>query len=164
MGLPADTLRDPASPRWWRGLSGDDASLLATWLTRLKRKPDELHTGIPVGRLPVIPPELDTPRARAIQGGTSSWRVDAAVRFGSDWVVIECKPDAGHYALGQLVFYKHWWRKHTGYPAVSRWTILTDRCDADLVPVAESQGIDVMELGDVLEYSRRRRRRVLPEE
>lgn len=164
MGLPSSTGRDVSNTRHWRGLSGDDASLLATWIAGTEPKPDELHTGVPVGRLPAIPPELNTVRTRAIQAGTSSWRVDAAVRFGADWWAIECKPDAGHYALGQLVFYRHWWPQTTGYPAIARWVILTDECDADLLPVAESQGLEVIQLGEVLEYSRRRRRRIIAEE
>jgi hypothetical protein len=160
MGLTDETLRDMSSPRHWRGLSGDDAALLATWLSRPEVKADELHTGIPVGRLPEIPAEFVSPMLRRVQEGTSSWRVDAAVRFGPDWWVIECKPDAGHYALGQLIFYRHWWCRHTGYPDVSRWVILTDECDVDIISVAESYGLEVIQLGEVLEFSRRRRRRV----
>lgn len=160
MALTDETLRDLGNVRHWRGLSGDDAALLATWVVRFAVKPDELHTGIPVGRLPEIPPELDTPRLRAVQAGTSSWRVDAVVRFGDKWLAFECKPDAGHYALGQVLFYRHWWERQDGYPAIDAWAILTDECDADLLPVADRYGIGVIELGEVLEYSRRRRRRV----
>lgn len=161
MGLASETLRELGRPIHWRGLSGDDAALLATWIERLDLKPDELHTGIPVGRLPAIPAELDTPMLRKVQAGTSNWRVDAAVRFGDRWLVIECKPDAGHYALGQLVFYRYWWQLQDGYPSIDAWVILTDECDADVLPVAGSCDIGVIQLGEVLGFSRRRRRRIV---
>lgn len=163
MGLSDDTLRDITNPRHWRGLAGDDAALLATWIERLEEKPDELHTGIAVGPLPEIPAEIRTPRLAKVQLGTSSWRVDAAVRFGAKWWLIECKPDAGHHALGQLLFYRWWWNQQPGYPVVERLVILTDECDADMIPVFETYGIEAIQLGEVLGFSRRRRRRIVEE-
>ena len=163
MGLTDDTRRDIGNPRHWRGLAGDDAALLATWLDRLEDEPDELHTGIAVGPLPEIPVEFSTPRLKAVQVGTSSWRVDAAVRFGAKWWLIECKPDASHYALGQLLFYRWWWQQHPGYPIVERLVVLTDECDADMIPVFETYGVEVIQLGEVLGFSRRRRRRIVEE-
>jgi hypothetical protein len=164
MGLTSETRRDVDNPRHWRGLAGDDAALLATWIERLEVKPDELHTGIPVGRLPVLPEELRTEWFERLQASTSSFRLDAAVRFGSEWWLIECKPDAGHMALGQLVFYRWWWQQQPGYPIASRLVVLTDDCDADFIPVFETQGIEVIRLGEVLGFSRRRRRRIVNEE
>jgi len=164
MGWSDDTLRDIGNPRHWRGLAGDDAALLATWLAGLDVKPDELHTGIAVGRLPEIPPDLDTARLRAVQVGTSSWRVDAACRFGEQWRLIECKPDAGHQALGQLIFYRWWWQQQPGYPIIERSVVLTDVCDRDMIPVFETYRIEVIQLGEVLGFSRRRRRRIQPGE
>ncbi len=163
MGLTDDTKRDIDNPRHWRGLAGDDAALLATWIDRLEVKPDELHTGIAVGPLPEIPAEINTPRLAAVQVGTSSWRVDAAVRFGAKWWLIECKPDAGHKALGQLIFYRWWWQQQPGYPVAERFVILTDECDSDFIPVFETYGVEVIKLGEVLGFSRRRRRRIVEE-
>lgn len=160
MGLTDDTRRDIGNPRHWRGLAGDDAVLLATWIAGLKGKPDELHTGIAVGPLPEIPAEIKTPRLEAVQLGTSSWRVDAAVRFGEWWWLIECKPDAGHQALGQLLFYWWWWKRQPGYPVVVRFVVLTDECDDDMLPVFKAYGVEVIRLGEVLGFSRRRRRRI----
>lgn len=164
MGLTDDTRRDVGNPRHWRGLAGDDAALLATWIAGLEVKPDELHTGIAVGRLPEIPAAMDTARVRAVQAGTSSWRVDAAVRFETRWWLIECKPDAGHHALGQVLFYKWWWERQEGYPVAVRFVILTDACDGDMLPVFKEHGIEVIRLGEVLGFSRRRRRRNVEEE
>jgi len=163
MGWSDETDRDIGNPRHWRGLAGDDAALLATWMGGLEVKPDELHTGIAVGPLPKIPAEISTPRLAAVHVGVSSWRVDAAVRFGAKWWLIECKPDAGHQALGQLLFYRWWWQQQDGYPAVERYVILTDDCDSDMIPVYEGHGIEVIRLGEVLGFSRRRRRRIVEE-
>lgn len=163
MGLTDDTLRDIGNPRHWRGLAGDDAALLATWIAGLEVKPDELHTGIAVGPLPEIPIHIETPRLAAVHVGVSSWRVDAAVRFGEEWWLIECKPDAGHQALGQMIFYRWWWERQSGYPEATRFIVLTDECDYDFIPVFEWNGIEVIRLGEVLGFSRRRRRRIVEE-
>lgn len=164
MGLTNETLRDIGNPRHWRGLAGDDAALLATWIAGLKVKPDELHTGIAVGRLPEIPAEILKPMLAKVQAGTSSWRVDAVARFGAEWWLIECKPDAGHQALGQLIFYRWWWLEQGDYPIIERTVVLTDECDRDMLPVFETYRIEVIQLGEVLGFSRRRRRRIQPGE
>jgi len=157
MALSDVTRRDPCNPRHWIGLRADDATLLAVWLAGLAVAVDELHTSVPVG---CVPPLAEADRVSRVGAGyqaSCAWRVDAAVRFGADWWVLECKPSALYGVIGQVLFYRHWWRRNVDYPAVQRWVILTDMVEPDIVPVCAEYGIDVIEVGEVLEFPRRRR-------
>jgi len=145
---PSDaTRRDPASPFRWMGLSKRDRGLLLRFLAVLKVGPDELHTHVPVGRLPAVDDsELDAFTRKQIE---SLWprRIDAMLRFGREWWLVECKPDANHYVLGQLLCYYYWLCRDCPQISCRRLVLVTDVCDPEVLPVLERCGVTVLEVG-----------------
>lgn len=141
------TLRDQAVPFRWAGLSANDLSLLQRFLAAMPTPPDELHTHIPVGRLPVTHEDVDDEETAKLLAALWPRRVDAACRWGDDWYLIECKPDAAHYVVGQVLCYFFWWvRERPDLPPPVP-VVVTDRADEDVLPVLDGLGIVVVELG-----------------
>lgn len=128
------------------GLSNRDRTLLQRFLGSLREDPDELHTHVPVGRLPAVDDaELDAFTRKQIE---SLWprRIDAMLRFGSEWWLVECKPDANHYVLGQLLCYWYWLSRDCPKISCRRLVLVTDVCDPEVLPVLERCGVSVLEL------------------
>jgi hypothetical protein len=145
---PTDaTLRDINAPLRWLGLSANDHELLARFLDLMPRPPDELHTHVPVGALPVVHEDMDDGFTAELLATLWPRRVDAACRWGDDWYLIECKPDAAHYVVGQVLCYYFWWvRERPDLPAPVP-VIVTDKVDADVLPVLDALGVVVVEVG-----------------
>lgn len=146
-GPCADTRRDPGNPRSFAGLAPRDRGLLATFLEGLGRDPDELHTNVRIGRVPVLEADVDTERNRKMIASLWPRRVDAALKFGRRWWLVELKPDANHYVVGQILCYVYWWARDCPACRLDRVVLVTDVCDADVRPVLSVLGIDVVELG-----------------
>ena len=159
LGLSDDTLRDPREPRWWRGLSGDDAVLLAVWLDGLERLPDELHTDVPVGV--ELPASLgwEPGWVRRMAERNLARRIDAIVRFGFEWWLLECKPGCDHYCLGQVLGYAFWWESVVRGGELSRVAVVTDRAEDGMVGLYLAYGVEIFEVGEVLSGSARERYR-----
>ncbi|KKN09938.1 hypothetical protein LCGC14_1041510 [marine sediment metagenome] len=146
-GPTAATLRDPAVPFRWAGLSSNDAELLERFLRTMPRPPDELHTHVPVGRLPVVHEDQDDPDTAKLLATLWPRRIDVMARWGDDWYLIECKPDAAHYVVGQVLCYYFWLLRERPDLASPTPVVLTDKADEDVLPVLEALGIVVVELG-----------------
>lgn len=146
MGPVASTRRDLLYPRSWQGLSEFDRALLVRFLGELGVEPDELHTGVPVGTRPVVDVDEDDEKMQATIAGLYPRRVDAALRFGSGWWLVECKRDAQHYVLGQVLAYTFWWQRDLTHLRLDRVIVVTDRADRDLVPILVGMGISVIEV------------------
>ena len=140
------TLRDMTRPRGWLGLSHRDCRLLQDWLITLEPQPDELHTHVPVGSIPTLEPLHDSEFNRKQLESLWPRRIDAVLRLGDVWWIVECKPDANHYVLGQVVCYRFWWQRDAVECPLGRCLVITDRCDEDVLPVLEENQIDVVEL------------------
>lgn len=80
---------------------------------------------------------------------TSLWprRIDAALRFGEAWWIVECKVNCAHYVLGQCLCYAYWWMRDLAELALERVVVVTDECHDDVACVLQASGIDVVELG-----------------
>jgi len=141
------TLRDPLVPLRWAGLSSNDAELLERFLRTMPRPPDELHTHVPVGRLPVVHEDQDDPDTAKLLATLWPRRIDAMARWGEDWYLIECKPDAAHYVVGQVLCYYFWLLRERPDLPIAMPVVLTDKADEDVLPVLEALGIIVVELG-----------------
>lgn len=140
------TRRDLAVPFRWAGLSSRDRSLLSGFLAALDVEPDELHTHVPVGRLPAVDDaEADAFTRKQVE---SLWprRIDAMLRFGAVWWLVECKPDANHYVLGQVLCYWYWLSRDCPAIDCRRVVLVTDTCDPEVLPVLERCGVSVVEL------------------
>lgn len=146
-GPCAATRRDLDRPQGWVGLSWRDHRLLERFVELLRVRPVELHTNVRVGRVPVLEAGCDTECNRRIVSALWPRRVDAAMRFGNGWWLVECKPDANHYVLGQLLCYAFWWSRDVPGCELDNVVLVTDACDPDVLPVLCECGIEVLELG-----------------
>ena len=155
MGPCDETRRELSHGGRWPGLSFDDNDLLHRYLDGLDVLPNELHTHIPLGSLPELVGGLDTQRNR--KQVQSSWarRADAALLFGGKWTLIECKPEADHHALGQILCYRFWWERERHLGRISKCIVVTDVCDADVKVAFSSFGVRVHECGPVLPFRKR---------
>lgn len=151
LGLSSRTLRDLAVPLRWEGLSPDDRELLRIWLSLLPAEPDELHTSVPVGLNDLGLDDYDVEWQRRFVAGAYPRRIDAMVRFGADWWLIECKPAADHYCLGQILAYAWWWESVVAGGELADVVVLTDQAAGDCMPVFFAFGVTVIELGPVLD-------------
>ena len=146
LGPSTSTLRDVAYPRGWLGLSAGDRDLLVPFLAGLDPQPDELHTHVPVGSCPRLRPEHDTRQWQDLVRGVYPRRVDAALRFGRGWWLVEAKVDANHYVIGQVLCYAFWWREQLGGKPLSEVVVVTDQVDPDTRRVMLAAGIRVVEI------------------
>lgn len=148
LGPSVWTRRDPEKPLRWGGLSGHDVDVLQRFLGELGVRPLELHTGIPVGEIPV-----------SGSLGYGSWmermvtelfprRVDAALRWPAGWWLIELKDQANFAGLGQCLCYYFLWCRDVGRCSVSRVLLVCDSCAVDLAEVCGCCGVDVVAVGD----------------
>lgn len=140
----------------WPGLSLADGALLSVWLSRDPPAYSALHTHVPVGAFPVE--VADAEDEFTVRQVNALWprRIDVALVVGSAWWIVECKPDADHHALGQVLAYRHWWLGQLPDLRLNRVVVLTDQCQSDCRPVFLEHGIELIELGHVLAHERRR--------
>lgn len=137
------TRRDPEQEFRWSGLSLGDCALLASFLRSLGVEADELHTHIPVGGVVAIPAGIPTAYMTKMVNDLYPRRVDAAVRFGSEWWILECKPSSRMAGLGQLLSYYYWWCRDCGHCPVSRLVLVCEDYDEDEAEAYLASGVDV---------------------
>ncbi len=149
--LGGETARDLRSLRHWRGLSADDATLLWSWVDRVRPTLSALHTDVRCGWVPCADTLASGGCLAGISEGSHGLRVDAVARVSGKWWVIECKPDAGYVALGQLLTYRHYLRGLMN--GLGEWGlgVVTDEPQGALVPVFREFGIPVFRVGRVLQ-------------
>ena len=160
MGPSDETRRVLPFVRRYPGLSPDDDKLLRSWLGSLAKLPDELHTHVPVGNLPQLLGDLNTAANRAQVEASYPRRIDCACLFGGRWTIVECKPEADHHALGQVLCYRWWWERDCPELVVDRSLVVTDVCVADCAGPYNAFGVMVHQCGDVLEFRATRRSEV----
>jgi hypothetical protein len=144
---PSDETRvDAGRPETWTGLSAGDHDLLVRYLGKLGVEPDELHTHVPVG----MPDDLAEDQLEGVSKRLYSqlWprRIDAVLRFGDKWWLVECKVNAAHYVLGQCLCYAMWWFRECQPLELDRIVVVTNVCDTGVAMVLSACGIDVVEL------------------
>ncbi len=99
------TRRDITRPGSWRGLSADDATLLAVWVERFEERPIEFHTDIPLGTAPCDSDPRDPVTREQSLEAVYCRRADALVLWPDGWEIVEAKPYGTPQALGQLLHY-----------------------------------------------------------
>lgn len=141
------SLRDPCRSLRWYGVSPDERLLLGRFFGELGRLPDELHTHVGVGRLPDLDGLDVSPEMRRCMGGRWPWRIDACLRFGGSWWLVEVKLLATHQALGQLLFYWWSWNRDVVARRATRAVLLCLDCDPEIAAFADALGVDCVVLG-----------------
>lgn len=145
-GPSDETRRDILRPRTWQGLVPDDRLLAREFVASLEVRPDELHTGVPVGERRDLDLSGYDEVTRRVAAHVLPRRVDVALRFGRRWWLVECKPYARHHAIGQVLTYAYWWWRDVPDYGLGRLIIVTDRADDGIAEVAHAAGISVVEL------------------
>jgi len=147
-GLGEETRRNMHMTHGWRGLSANDRTLLAAHVSAKNTNIQALHTDVPVG---VVPADhatwaTDWHRQRWLQ--IHPLRIDAVTHDNTGWTILECKPDAGYVALGQLLTYSFWAAKCIKALRGCRVGVITDRCQASILPVYKRHNVHVFEYPD----------------
>lgn len=145
-GLSGCCRRDPDSPLRWYGLSREDCELLRVWVVGVRHDLAELHTHVPIGLVPDLEDESLTERDCRVLAGKWPLRIDAVARRGAEWFLIECKPEAGYEALGQVLVYRHWAMAGIAELEGCHCLVVTDRCVGTCQPLFRSYGIEVVEV------------------
>lgn len=129
------------------GLSGCDDRILRRYLVTCAPPDAELYTGVPVGPLPdchdVAPDGWLLEHLRS----NWPWRLDAMLRVGGRWRILECKPSASHSAVGQVLFYRYWLERTPGFGSVGSTSVLTDESSDAVVEFGASLDVEVVRLG-----------------
>ena len=144
LGCEPSTLRRWPWQRRLVGLSRQDDTLLRAYLGQCGSVPDEVHTHVPVGSVPVAEPGPSSDGDRAMLEALWPRRIDCVLRFGRLWRLVEVKPVADHHALGQVLAYAFWWARVPHFPRLDELAVVTWRCDDDCRAVYGHYGIDVI--------------------
>lgn len=142
-GPSEHTRRDLRDEFRWEGLSAGDVATLARFLEALEHSPDELHTHIPVGGVVRVPADCATDGMQRMADWLYPRRVDAALRFGDAWWIVECKTSRGLAGLGQLMGYYYWWCRDCPECEVTRLVLACQGCDEDEAEAYAAAGVDV---------------------
>jgi hypothetical protein len=117
--------------------------VLSSFLKKLELEPDELHTFVPVGGLITIPKGYESESMERMVEHLYPRRVDAALRFGEEWWILECKPASRMAGLGQLLSYFYWWCRDCPKCRVTRLVLVCEDCDDDEAAAYAAAGVDV---------------------
>lgn len=146
-GLCEATKRELDGPRHWRGLTAVDAALLAMWVRVHRCDIGELHTDVMCGVVPALEGDLATDLNQVCVHSLHPLRIDACAWFEMAWWILECKPFAGHHALGQVLCYGHWGAEGNSRLVGARMGIITDVASPALEPVCAKYNVTVFETG-----------------
>lgn len=130
----------------WPGLTAIDGAIFEQFVANNKSVIDEIHTDVPCGICASPPEWLRTDQGKRQLESMYPLRIDAVVRAGGVWHIVEVKPDAGYRSLGQVLTYK-FWAKHTNPMLVDAVPcIVTDRVQEVITPVFDLYGVTVFEV------------------
>lgn len=119
---------------WTKFLKNDDVVFDEVWY--------DLRVGLGI--------EVDTAQPewlKRMADYTHRKRIDVVARRGEDYWIIEAKPFAGVVAFGQALYYAEAFKAEYRPPAAVIPCVVTDICDKDVLPVFDSYGVVVFEVG-----------------
>jgi hypothetical protein len=122
----------------------EDTAIWTAFLEGGKYIPDKVWYDVKVGQ-PMPMPGGEPPWMKKYVSYSTRKRIDVVARVGLDHWVIECKPNAGHAALGQVIHYARAFMREYEYPGEVVPVIITDSMDPDLKIDYQEIGIVVIE-------------------
>lgn len=144
VGPSDETRRSLDVPLRWHGLSRSDRDVLGSFLSTIDVKPNELHTGIPLGDPGVAVAAAGSAGMRRMAEHVYALRGDAALRFGDEWWLVELKTWGNHHAIGQLLCYWFCWCRDCPECRLRRCLLVCLAADPAVLALAEVLGIDVL--------------------
>lgn len=132
----------------YHGLTATDSAILAEHLRLLPPEPRRLWTCVPCGSCPAglagaTPTDPTCPKASRYFK-----RLDAVLQSRGGHMLAEVKPSASYRALGQILTYRHLTRQQWPELAHAAAAIMTDAADPDIIDLAHSLGVMVLQLPD----------------
>jgi hypothetical protein len=134
-------------------LSAADAALLYAWVCDRRSELVELHTDVALGVVSRATAEISDPAMRRQALSCVPLRADALVLVGDVWWCLECKPDAGYVALGQVLTYRFYCNALGGPLLGLSAGVVTNAVQVAVLPVFHSCGVAVFEQVGVLSRS-----------
>lgn len=124
----------------------EDSSIWSAYLEAGQFLPDVVWYDVKVGHsIPVA--KNEPPWLKKYVDYSTRKRIDVVARKGLDYWIIECKPGAGHAALGQAIHYSRAFMREYEFQGEVVPMILTDVMDPDLKIDFQEIGIVVLETG-----------------
>lgn len=124
----------------------EDTAIWTAFLEGGKYIPDKVWYDVKIGQAIKLPPS-EPEWLRRYASYSSRKRIDVVARVGLDYWIIECKPSAGHAALGQVIHYARAFMREYDHIGEVIPVILTDVMDPDLKIDFQEIGIVVLEVG-----------------
>jgi len=150
VGPCGGTLRPSDGSLRWAGLSVGDELVLGQFLEWLGVVPDELHTNVPLGWMPDGEEVEGDVAWRRMLVDVYASKCDAALRFGCEWWIVECKPRASLHGLGQLLGYCYLWECCCAEKRACRLILACTEGDAHSEAACAACGVDVVVVGGQL--------------
>lgn len=124
----------------------EDTAIWTTFIEGGKFLPDVVWYDVKVGQsIPIAKGE--PPWMKKYVDFSTRKRIDVVGRVGLDYWIIECKPSAGHAALGQVIHYARAFMREYDHQGEIIPVIVTDAMDPDLKIDFQEIGIVVIEVG-----------------
>ena len=124
----------------------EDAKIWTKFLIHGQFMPDHVFYDVHVGR-GLEPPEGSPEWLRKYAKINYTKRIDVVGRSVGRWWVIECKPGASYWALGQVIFYSWAFGNEIRDDKEIIPVVITDVVDEDLRPLFDLAGVLVLEVG-----------------
>ncbi len=130
----------------WPGLTAIDGAIFEAFVIANQESIQEIYTDVPCG-LCALPPEwMRNDAGRRQLEAIYPLRIDAIVKAGGIWHVVEVKPDAGYGSLGQVLTYIYWAKLTCPDLAEAMPCVVTDRVQDAVKPVFEQLNVTVFEV------------------
>ena len=124
----------------------EDTAIWSAFLEAGKYIPDKVWYDVKIGRAMRVPKGEPAWMKKYVDYSTRK-RIDVVARVGLNYWIIECKPGAGHAALGQVIHYARAFMREYEFQGEIIPVILTDIMDPDLKTDFEEIGIVCLEVG-----------------
>jgi hypothetical protein len=124
----------------------EDTAIWTAFLEGGKHIPDVVWYDVKVGQA-IRLSKGEPPWMQKYVDYSTRKRIDVVARVGLDYWVIECKPGAGHAALGQVIHYARAWMREYEHQGEVVPVIITDVMDPDLKIDFQEVGIVCVEVG-----------------
>ena len=124
----------------------EDTAIWTAFLEVGKYIPDKVWYDVKIGQSMRMP-KGEPPWMKKYVDYSTRKRIDVVARVGLNYWVIECKPGAGHAALGQVIHYARAFMREYEFQGEVIPVILTDVMDPDLKIDFQEIGIVCLEVG-----------------
>ena len=143
--------RDLGSGNMLKGLGPEDRAIMTELLRFELSRGWQYYSCVPVGACAVEGYEGSGVGSRRQLEQMYCKIIDVVIYTGWEWWVCEVKPSASYVALGQVLTYRWLAARKFEELVRARAVVLTDVVDPDVNDLFGSQGVLVIEAGEIME-------------